>query len=92
MDEVVLPIHGQKHSLWRAVDQHGNVLDILVHSHRNKKAAQRFFRKLLKGLHYVPRVIITSKLKSYEAAKREVLPGGCSVSRWWIIRTSLPFA
>jgi putative transposase len=75
IDEVVLTIHGQKHYLWRAVDQHGNVLDILVQSHRNKKAAKRFFRKLLKGLHYVPRVIITDKLKSYEAAKREILPG-----------------
>src|SRR5260221_413174 len=75
MDEVVLTIRGQKHYLWRAVDQHGNVLDILVQSYRNKKAAQRFFRKLLKGLHYVPRVIITDKVKSYEAAKREILPG-----------------
>jgi transposase-like protein len=51
------------------------VLDILVQSHRNKKAAQRFFRKLLKGLHYVARVIITDKLKSYGAAKRKILPG-----------------
>jgi putative transposase len=75
MDEVVLTIRGQKHYLWRALDQHGNVLDILVQSYRNKKAAQRFFRKLLKGLHYVPRVIITDKVKSYEAAKREILPG-----------------
>src|SRR5258708_15741802 len=44
-------------------------------SRRNKKAAKRFFRKLLKGLRYVPRVIITDKLKSYSAAKREILPG-----------------
>jgi putative transposase len=57
------------------VDQHGNVLDILVQSRRNKQAAKRFFRKLLKGLTYVPRVIITDKLKSYAAAKREILPG-----------------
>ena len=75
MDEVVLTIQGKKHSLWRAVDQEGNVLDILVQSRRNKKAAKRFFRKLLKGLQYVPRVIITDKLKSYAAAKREILPG-----------------
>jgi putative transposase len=75
MDEVVLPIRGQKHYLWRAVDQDGNVLDILVQSRRNKKAAKRFFRKLLKGLQYVPRVIITDKLRSYGAAKREILPG-----------------
>ena len=64
----------KRHYLWRAVDQDGNVLDILVQSRRNKKAAKRFFRKLLKGLQYVPRVIITDKLKSYGAAKREILP------------------
>ena len=75
MDEVMLSIRGQKHVLWRAVDQDGNVLDILVQSRRNKKAAKRFFRKLLKGLQYVPRVIITDKLRSYGAAKREILPG-----------------
>lgn len=57
------------------MDQDGNVLDILVQSRRNKKAAKKFFRKLLKGLTYVPRVIITDKLKSYGAAKREILPG-----------------
>ncbi len=75
LDEMVLTIQGKKHYLWRAVDQDGNVLDILVQSRRNKKAAKRFFRKLLKGLQYVPRVIIMDKLKSYAAAKREILPG-----------------
>ena len=57
------------------MEQDGNVLDILVQSRRNKIAAKRFFRKLLKGLRYVPRVIITDKLKSYGAAKAEVMPG-----------------
>jgi putative transposase len=75
MDEVFLAIGGQRHSLWRAVDQDGNVLDIFVQSRRNTKAAKRFFRKLLKGLQYVPRVIITDKLRRYGAAKREILPG-----------------
>ncbi len=75
LDEVVLSIRGKKHFLWRAVDQQGNVLDILVQSRRDKKGAKRFFRKLLKGLEYVPRVIITDKLASYGAAKREILPG-----------------
>ncbi len=51
------------------------MLDILVQSRRSAKAARRFFRKLLKGLRYVPRVIVTDKLKSYAAAKREILPG-----------------
>jgi putative transposase len=75
LDEVFLTIKGERHYLWRAVDQDGNVLDILVQSHRNKKAAKKFFRKLLKRLTYVPRVIITDKLKSYGAAKRDILPG-----------------
>ncbi|GAC1360623.1 MAG: hypothetical protein NVSMB38_44510 [Ktedonobacteraceae bacterium] len=74
LDEVVLTIRGKKHFLWRAVDQDGNVLDILLQSHRNQKAAKRFFRKLLKGLCYVPRVIIPDKLKRYGAAKRDILP------------------
>jgi putative transposase len=75
LEEVFLTIKGARHYRWRAVDQDGNVLDILVHSRRNKKAAKKFFRKLLKRLTYVPRVIITDKLKSYGAAKREILPG-----------------
>jgi putative transposase len=75
LDEVFLTINGQRHYLWRAVDQDGHVLDILVQRRRDKKAAKRFFRKLLKGCQYVPRVIITDKLKSYEVAKRELLPG-----------------
>jgi putative transposase len=75
MDEMCLTIKGQRHVLWRAVDQNGNVLDILVQRRRDKRAAKKFFRKLLKGLTYVPRVIVTDKLKSYGAAKREILPG-----------------
>jgi putative transposase len=74
LDEVFLTIHGKRHDRWRAVDQEGNVLDILVQRRRDKTAAKKFFRKLLKGCRYVPRVIVTDKLKSYEAAKRERLP------------------
>jgi putative transposase len=72
---VFLTINGERRYLWRAVDQDGAVLDILVQRRRNKKAARKFFRKLLKRLTYVPRVIITDKLQSYGAAKRELLPG-----------------
>jgi putative transposase len=64
LDEVFLFIRGQWHYLWRAVDQDDNVLDILVQSRRNKKAAKKCFKKLHKGLQYVPRVVITDKLKS----------------------------
>ena len=75
LDEVFLKINGRLHYLWRAVDQDGDVLDILVQSRRDKKAAKKFFRKLLKESRYVPRVIITDKLKSYSAAKAEVMLG-----------------
>jgi putative transposase len=74
LDEVFITINGETHYLWRAVDQDGNVLDILVQRRRNKQAATKFFRKLLSGMQYVPRVLITDKLASYGAAKREVLP------------------
>jgi putative transposase len=74
LDEVFIKINGRLHYLWRAVDQDGDVLDILVQSRRDKKAAKKFFRKLLKRLQYVPSVIITDKLKSYGAARVEVIP------------------
>jgi putative transposase len=75
MDEVLLTINGAHYDLWRAVDQDDNVLDSLVQSRRNKKAAKTCFRKLLKGLQYVLRVIIKDKVKSDGAATREILPG-----------------
>jgi putative transposase len=75
LDEVVISIAGKKHWLWRAVDQHAIVLDILVQSRRNAKATKRLLRKLLKKQGITPRVMITDKLASYGAAKREVMPG-----------------
>ena len=74
LDEIFIKINGKIHYLLRAVDQSGMVLDILVTRRRNKEAAKRFFLKLLRGLKYEPRVIITDKLRSYGAAIREVLP------------------
>ena len=74
LDEVFIRIKGELHYLWRAVDQNGTVLDILVQSRRNAGAAKRFFKRLLKGLQYMPRVLITDKLKSYGVAKRELMP------------------
>ena len=56
------------HSLWRAVDQHGVVLDILVQAKRDGAAAKRFFRRLLKGLQYKPKRLITDRLRSYGVA------------------------
>jgi putative transposase len=75
LDEVVIMIAGVKPWLWRAVDQTGLVLDVLVQSRRDKWAASRLLRKLLKRQGRVPRVMITDKLASYSAAKREVMPG-----------------
>jgi putative transposase len=73
LDEVCLRIKGQSYWLWRAIDQDGYELDVLLQSRRSAKAALRFFKKLLKGLQYVPRVMITDKLRSYKAAKRKLL-------------------
>jgi transposase-like protein len=60
---------------WRAVDQESFVLDVLVQSRRNAKAARRLMRKLLKGQGRAPRVMITDKLASYAVAGRETMPG-----------------
>jgi putative transposase len=70
MDEIFVKINGVGHYLWRAVDQDGVVLDVLVQRRRDAVAAKKFFRKLLKGLRYVPRVIVTDKLGSYQVAHR----------------------
>src|SRR6266446_10170374 len=75
LDEVVLKIAGKTHWLWRAVDQHGVVLDVLVQSRRDAKAAKRLLRKLLKRQGQAPRVMITDKLASYPAAKKDLIPG-----------------
>jgi putative transposase len=74
MDEVFIRIQGVQHYLWRAVDQEGVVLDILVQPRRDARAAKLFFKRLLKGLQYVPRVIVTDKLKNYGTAHRDLLP------------------
>ena len=63
-------MNGEQHYLWRAVDQNGDVLDILVQKRCDKYAAKRFFRKLLKGLSYYPRKVVTDKLGNYDVARR----------------------
>jgi len=72
---MVITIAGTKHYLWRAVDQDGFVLEALVQSRRDKKAAKRLLRKLLKKQGRAPRVMVTDKLRSYGAAKKEIMPG-----------------
>jgi putative transposase len=68
LDEVVVSIAGEHHWLWRAVDQNGFVLDVLVQRRRATRAAQRLMRKLLKSAVTPPRVMVTDKLRSYGAA------------------------
>src|SRR6266567_6187699 len=74
LDEVFIRIRGVLHYLWRAVDQHGVVLDILVQDRRNGAAAKRFFKHLLQGLRCKLRRLITDGLRSYGVAQRAILP------------------
>jgi putative transposase len=77
LDECVISIKGEKHILWRAVDQDGFVLEVLVQKRRNTKAAKRFMRKLLSAQSCSPRVMVTDKLRSYSVAKHELRLGVC---------------
>jgi putative transposase len=74
LDEVQLKIKGQRHWLWRAVDKHGVVLDILVQQRRDQHAAETFLRRVIASTGGEPRVVITDKLLSYPPALRRVLP------------------
>jgi putative transposase len=74
LDAVFLPINGVLHYLRRTVDQQGVVLDILVRDRRNASAAQRVFKRLLAGLRFKPRRIVTDGLRSHGVARRTVLP------------------
>jgi putative transposase len=75
VDEVFITFRGQIYYLWRAVDQDGDVIDILVQRRRNALAAKRFFNKALKGQGAEPLVLITDRLRSYPPAVRKVLRG-----------------
>jgi putative transposase len=72
LDEMRVKIKGEVYWLWRAVDEEGQVLDILMQEHRDTEAAKRFFRKIIKKVGFAPKVVITDKLKSYQAAMREL--------------------
>ena len=79
MDEVFLKINGVLHYLWRAVDQKGVVLDILVQNRRNAAAVKRFFKRLLAGLKFKPSRIVTDGLRSYGVVQRDLLPRSSTV-------------
>ncbi len=82
LDEVFRKINGEFVYLSRAVDQSGKVLDVLVQTHRDAKAAKRFFRRLLMDHRYLQRAIVTDKLASYESAKKEFMPGVAHHRGW----------
>ena len=81
LDEVYLKIDGRILYLWRAVDQEGEVIDILVQSHRDSEAAEKFFRKILGGEGPTPRRVITDRLGSYCVAMRKLMPGVEHINR-----------
>lgn len=74
LDEVSITMQGPRHSLYRAVDQDGDVIDILVQRRRNQRAAERLFRRLIKGQGQEPRWVVTDNLRSYDAAHRTIMP------------------
>ena len=74
LDEVFVKIQGQQQYLWRAVDQDGEMVDVLLQARRDGKATKRFFKRLLKNHHDEPRKIVTDKLRSYGVAHRELIP------------------
>jgi putative transposase len=74
VDELFITIRGERHYLWRAVDQDGDVIDILVTKRRDRRAAKRFFLRALKHQGQVPWQLVTDQLRSYAAAHREVFP------------------
>lgn len=82
-----MTVRGERRYLWRAVDQDGDVLDVLVQERKDKQAAVRFFKKLMKGQGRSARLMITDKLPSYGAARRAVMStsmhrhGGCANNR-----------
>ena len=74
IEEVFVKIRGQRHYLWRAVDQDGEVIDVYLQKRSDGKAAKRFFKRLLNKHKDEPRKIVTDKLRSYEVAHRELIP------------------
>ena len=70
LDEMFVSFGGKRMYLWRAVDQNGEVLDVLVQSKRDKRAALKLMRRLLKRQRFAPSTLVTEKLKAYAAAVR----------------------
>ena len=75
IDEVFVKINGKQHNLWRAVDQDGEVVDVYLQAKRDGTTAKRFFKRVLKSHGGEPRKIVTDKLRSYNVAHRNLIPG-----------------
>ena len=84
LDELFVTIQGERHYLWRAVGEDGDVIDILVQRRRNHRAAERFFRRLLKGQGSEPNRLVTDKLASYGAAHRTTMPSVIHDTRQYV--------
>ena len=81
MDQVFVRLQGQQRYLWRAVDQDGEVVDVLLQERRDSASARRFFRHVIVHLGHQPRTIMTDKLGSYAVARRELLPSAVHDTR-----------
>ena len=87
LDEMFVTLRGEPYLLWRAVDEHGAELDILVQKRRDKTAAKRFFKRVLRSSP-VPRKIVTDQLRSYPAAKAEFRAQAASAARFTLSQTT----
>ena len=83
LDEVFVKINGERHYLWRAVDQEGEVLEAFVSKQSDRKGALKFLRKLIKR-YPRPDAIITDRLRSYRAALRELGGSGLHQDGRWL--------
>ena len=83
LDEVFVKINGEKHDLWRAVDHEGEVLEVFATKTRDKAAALKFLKKMMKR-HGMPKVIVTDKLRSYGAAMKEIGNAGIQETGHWL--------
>ncbi len=82
LDKVFVRVNGVQHYLWRAVDHEGEVLEAFVSKHRDRKAALKFLRKLMKR-HGRPEGLVTDKLRSYGAALKEIGAADLQVTERW---------
>jgi len=90
LDEILVKIDGDRHYLWRAADNEGEILESFVTKTRDQKAALKFLRKAMKR-YGQPEVMVTDRLRSYGAALKEIGAADCQETRRWLnIRAENP--